>query len=175
MSLASDASVCSSHSLNGMTSFILVAQRPIAQYRASLWTTEARSMDVWAAFRLLLPGWSPPCKVNRSTHEQFLGTSSTREVPRIRSIGYIFALAIVPRKPKVEDQLCIVQKRWQSIPEFHTPTDHSPYLPSLATLLDRPSSFPSPMDLMTWNELWASGQHFPQSPEKALGTPVKTK
>lgn len=156
VSLASDASVCSSHSLNGITSFILVAQRPIAQYKASLWTTEARSMAIWAAFRLcvmLLPEWSPFAKLNRSTYEQFHWTSSTRKVPRIRSIGYISALAIVPRKPKVEDKLRIMQKRWQGIPEFHTPTDHSPYLPSLATLLDRPSSFPSLMDLMTWNEL----------------------
>jgi hypothetical protein len=36
VSLASDASVCSSHSSNGITSFNLVAQRAIAQYKASL-------------------------------------------------------------------------------------------------------------------------------------------
>jgi hypothetical protein len=36
VSLASDASVCSSHSLKGITSFNLVAQRAIAQYNASL-------------------------------------------------------------------------------------------------------------------------------------------
>ena len=110
MSRASDVSVCSSHSLNGINSFNLAAHRPIAQYKASLWTTEARSMDARATFRLLLRDDLHLTRLNRSTHEPFLWTSSTRRAPRIQNIGYIFALATVPHKPKVEHKLRIYEK-----------------------------------------------------------------